>query len=228
MASRTLPSAFARRRTASGLSTPALSITRAIGTLFPGGLDGLHGRVTVDIAGPHQHSDAALDQLGVMHVHIHHHVLVHIAEPCHGAGCDHIGDHFLRRGSFHASGSGDHFRPHFGDNRNLSGSRKRRVLVACDRRGVSSATPCVFHRTYDVGGPSGRGEADHNVLARGAAAGDVALAKFGRIFIYLHCRGDSLGTASNDVLHRLRRRGVGGGHSEASSAAIRPLDPAAT
>ena len=56
----------------------------------------------VDLAGAHQDANAALDQLGVLHVHVDHQVFVHIAQPGHGAGGDHVQDHLLRGAGLHA------------------------------------------------------------------------------------------------------------------------------
>src|SRR5277367_6396565 len=56
------------------------------GHAAPGRLDGEHGLVTVDLAGTHQNADAALHQLGVLHVHIDHEVVVDITKPGHRAG----------------------------------------------------------------------------------------------------------------------------------------------
>ena len=80
IARRTLPSDLARRRTASGLSTLAFSITNATGTLRPALLMVFDRGRAIDFAGAHQDADAALDQLGVLHVHVDHQVFVHVAQ----------------------------------------------------------------------------------------------------------------------------------------------------
>ena len=86
------------------------------GNAAAGAFDGVHGGFAVDFAGAHQDADAALDQLGVLHVHVDHQVLVHIAEPSHGAGRDHV------RGS-----SSGRWRPSCGwSRRRLRGQLRRR------------------------------------------------------------------------------------------------------
>ena len=62
----------------------------------------------------------------------------------------------------------------------------------------------------DVGRAAGGGDADDDVLARGAAAGDVALADLGRVFVHIRGARQSLRAPGHDVLHLLRRGGEGG------------------
>jgi hypothetical protein len=80
-----------------------------------GGLDGADGGVAVDVADLHEDADAALDQLGVLHVHVDHEVVVDVAEPGHGAGGDHVEDHLLGGGGLHAGGAGDDLGADLGD-----------------------------------------------------------------------------------------------------------------
>ncbi len=108
---RTLPSDFARRRTASGLSTFGFEHDQGYGHAAACALDGVDGCGPVDLAGTHENTDAALDQFGVLHMHVDHQVLVHIAQPGHGAGGDHVQDHLLGAAGLHARGTGDDLGP---------------------------------------------------------------------------------------------------------------------
>ena len=74
---------------------------------FAGGLDGADGGVAVDVADAHEHADAALDQLGILHVHVDHEVVVDVAKAGHGAGGDHVEHHLLGGAGLHAGGTGD-------------------------------------------------------------------------------------------------------------------------
>ena len=77
-------------------------------------LDRIHRGLAIDFAGGHQHANAALNQLGVLHVHVDHQVLVHVAKPRHRAGGDHVQHHLLRGAGLHARRSGNNFGPNFG------------------------------------------------------------------------------------------------------------------
>jgi hypothetical protein len=85
------------------------------------------------------------------------------------------------------------------------------VEVAGDGGGLGSAGAGVFDGADDVGGAAGGGDADDDVFAGGAAAGDVALADLGRVFVDVGGGGEGLGAAGHDVLDLLRAGGVGGG-----------------
>src|SRR6202012_1649132 len=55
-----------------------------------GRLDGEHSLLAINLAGTHQNADATLHQFRVLHVHVDHQVVVHVAKPGHGAGGDHV------------------------------------------------------------------------------------------------------------------------------------------
>ncbi len=83
-------------------------------------------------------------------------------------------------------------------------------VVAGDGGGVGSASAGVGHCGDDVGRAAGCGDADDDVLARGTAAGDVALAELFGVLVDLDGGGQGLGSAGHDVLHLTGGRGVGG------------------
>src|ERR1039457_4169434 len=78
------------------------------------------------------------------------------------------------------------------------------------RRGTAAAGARLLGCPDDVGCASGGGGADDNVLAGGPAAGDVALADFGRILVDVGGGCEGLGSAGHDVLDLLGQGGVGG------------------
>src|ERR1039458_6181248 len=177
---------------------------------FSGRLDGADGGVAVDIADLHEDADAALDQLGVLHVDVDHEVVVDVAQAGHGAGGDHVADHLLGGGGLHAGRSGDDLGADLGDDGGVRNLRERSASVAGDGRGHGAAGARILDCADDVGGASGGGDADDNVLAGGPAAGDVALADFGRILVDVGGGCEGLGSAGHDVLDLLGQGGVGG------------------
>src|ERR1700678_3049266 len=62
------------------------------GNGFACGLDGADRSFTVDVANLHQDTNAALNQLRVLHVHVAHEIVVDVAETSHCAGGDHVED----------------------------------------------------------------------------------------------------------------------------------------
>ena len=84
-------------------------------------------------------------------------------------------------------------------------------MIAGDGGGMGSAGSGVGRRGDDIGGAARGGKADHDVFARGTAAGDVALAELFGVFVDFDGRGKGLGSACHDVLHLARGCGVSGG-----------------
>ncbi len=167
--------------------------------------------VAVDVAGLHQDADAALDQLGVLHVHVDHQVFVHIAQAGHGAGGDHVEDHLLGAGGLHAGGTGDDFGADFGNDGDVGGFGDGRAVIAGNGGGEGATGAGVGDGGDHVRGAAGSGDADHDVFAGGAAAGNVALAEFLGVFIDFNGGGQGLGAAGHDVLDLSGGGGVGGG-----------------
>ena len=110
------------------------------------GLDGADRGVAVDVADLHQHADAALDQLGVLHVHVDHQVVVHVAEAGHGAGGDHVEDHLLGGRGLHAGGAGDDLGADLGDDGGVGDVGERR----CCRLQVMAAVLAPRARAYST------------------------------------------------------------------------------
>ncbi len=78
---------------------------------------------------------------------------------------------------------------------------KRRAMIAGDCSGVSAACACIGDGGDNIGRAAGSGEADDDIFAGRAAAGDIALAEFFGIFIDFDGGGEGLGAAGHDVLH---------------------------
>ncbi len=85
------------------------------------------------------------------------------------------------------------------------------VEIAGDGCGLGSAGACVLDCTDDVGGAAAGRDADDDVFASGAAAGDVALAELGGVFVDVGCGGQGLGATGHDVLDLGWGGGEGGG-----------------
>src|ERR1017187_9959778 len=167
--------------------------------------DGVYRGGAVDLAGAHQDADSALDELGVLHVYIDHQVLVHVAQAGHGAGGDHVEDHLLRGGGLHTRGTGDDLGTHIGNDGDICCIGQRSSKIAGDGGGLGSACAGIGHRSYNIWSAS-RGRNTHNdVLAGGAATGDISLTQLFRVLIDLDRRGQRLGSASHDVLDLTRR-----------------------
>ena len=83
-------------------------------------------------------------------------------------------------------------------------------LVAGDGGGLGAACPGVRDGGDHIRGAAGSGEADDDIFAGGAAAGDVALAQLFGVLVDLNGGGEGLGSAGHDVLHLARGGGVSG------------------
>src|SRR6185437_16151312 len=85
-----------------------------------------------------------------------------------------------------------------------------RVDVAGDGCGFGASGASVVDGTDDVGRAAGGRHADDDVFPCRPSAGDVALTDLRRIFVDVGGGGQSLRSASHDVLHLLRGGGKGG------------------
>ena len=145
----------------------------------------------------------------------------------------HVADHLLGGCGLHAGGTGDDLGADLDDDGVVGDLGERGAGVACDGGGDGSAGAGVLHRADDVGSAAGGGDADDDVLAGGTAAGDVALAKLGGIFVDVGGGGEGLGAAGHDVLHLGGQGGVGGGtlgcveRGDAAAGACADVDEAA-
>ena len=119
-------------------------------------------------------------------------------------------DHLLGGAGLHAGGTGDDFGADFRDDGDVGGGGERGVVIAGDGGGVGATGAGIGHRGDDVGGAAGGGESDDDVFAGGAAAGDIALAKFFRVFVDFDGGGEGFGASGHDVLHLCGSGGVGG------------------
>ncbi len=118
---------------------------------------------------------------------------------------------FCADAGLHAGGAGDHFGADLGDDRDVGDLGKGRALIAGDGGGVGSAGSGVGGGGDNIGRAAGSGEADDDVFAGGAAAGDIALAQFFGVFVDFNGGGEGFGAAGHDVLHLPGSGGVGGG-----------------
>ncbi len=131
---------------------------------------------------------------------------------------------FCADAGFHARGTGDDFGANLRDDGDIGDFSQRRTLVAGNCGRVSAARAGIGHGGDYIGRAAGSGETDHDILAGGTAAGDVALAEFLGVFVDLDGGGQGLGAAGHDVLHLSGSRGIGGGTLggiESSNAAAR-------
>ena len=102
------------------------------------------------------------------------------------------------------------FRTDLGADGDVGDLGELRVGIAGDGSGLGSAGTGIVDGADHIG-RAARGRDTHDdVLARGAAAGDVTLAELGRVFVDIGGGGQSLGSASHDVLHLLRCGGKSG------------------
>ena len=100
--------------------------------------------------------------------------------------------------------------------------RERGVVIAGNGGGLGAAGASIFNRGDHVGRAATGRETDDHVLARRAAAGNIALPQFGRILVHFDRRCQGLRASGHDVLNALRRGGKGGralGGVEAGDAA---------
>ncbi len=105
--------------------------------------------------------------------------------------------------------AGEDFGADLGDDGGVGHIGERGVEIAGDGGGLGSAGAGVLDCADDVGSAAAGGDADDDVFARGAAAGDVALADLGRVLVDVGGGGKGLGAAGHNVLDLRRRSGVG-------------------
>ncbi len=88
---------------------------------------------------------------------------------------------------------------------------ERGIVVAGNGGGLGSAGAGVLDGSDDVGSATAGGDADDDIFAGGAAAGDVALADLGRVLIDIGGRCQRFRTAGHNVLDLCGQGGVGWG-----------------
>ncbi len=170
-------------------------MTSATGDASACALDGLYGGLAVDFAGVHENANAALDEFGILHVHVDHEVFVHIAKAVIAPVV------IMLRIIFWAVAAFMRVEPEMTSAPTsatiaISAAEAMGVpLVAGDGRRKGAAGACVGCGGNNVGGASGSREADDNVFPGGAATGYVALAQFFRVFVDLDRGGQGLGPA---------------------------------
>src|SRR4029077_12114517 len=146
------------------------------GDVVVGLLERLPGGVTRDASGPLQDSNATLGKLGVLQVKVDHEIAVDVAKAGHGAGGQHIKNHFLGSAGFHAAGTGEHFRADVGDDGEVGGAFERRVAIASDGDGLGAPATGVFNGGDGERSAAAGGDADDNVILGRLAAGDLSAA----------------------------------------------------
>ena len=165
------------------------------------GFESAAGCVVICAGGLLQDADGALRELFVLGPDVDHEIAVDIAEAAHGAGGNHVQDHFVGSSGFHAGGSGEDFGADFGDDGEIGGALERGIAVAGKCDGTGSATAGVLDGGDGEGSASAGGDSDYRVLLAGFALlhfrdgrGGVVFAGFGGV-------AESLGASGHDVLH---------------------------
>ena len=134
----------------------------------------------------------------------------------------------------HAGGPGDDLGADLDDDSGVGDLGERGAVIAGDGGGNGAAGAGVLDGADDVRCASGCRDADDDVFAGGAAAGDVALAEFRGIFVDVRGGGERLGAAGHDVLDLRGQGGVGGRalgrveRGDAAGGAGADVDQAAT
>ena len=175
-----------------------------------------------------QNRDPALHQFFILEVDVHHQVAVNIAEPGHGAGGEHVRIIFCAVPAFMR------LEPAMTSGPTSVTIATCAAFSSCEPRlqvtaiGLGALAARVLNGGDGEWSASAGGDADDDIVLARLLFGDFALAEFARIFVAFDGRPRAFTppamtncTVFGSVLKV-------GGHSAASSAAMRPLVPAPT
>ena len=109
----------------------------------------------------------ALYQLFVLRPDIHHQRAVHIAQPRHRTGGDHVQDHLVCGARFHARRPSQDLRADLSHDGKFRGTFQRRIAIAGERDRARSATAGIFDRGNGEWSASTGGDADDYVVPAG-------------------------------------------------------------
>ena len=112
----------------------------------------------------HHHATGPVHQLDVGGLHIHHQVLIHLAELHHRAGGDHIEHQFLRGPGFETRGAGERFGPDDRRNSDVGHLRNGRAWITGDSHGSAARLIGIFQTTNDVRCAPGSSQPDHQIV----------------------------------------------------------------
>ena len=153
--------------------------------------------------------DAAADELFVGGLHIHHQVAVHLAQPDHRAGGQHIQDHLLGRAALHAGRAGDHLRARRGGDANIRRFIHLRAGAAADADDRRAQLFGVFHRAQHIGGAAAGCNAHQHVLFGEPNALQILCAQLPVVLRAFHGLINGGHSAGDQALHHFRLRRVG-------------------
>ena len=159
---------------------------------------------------------------------IDHQVAVDVAETRHGPGGKHIQNHLLRRAGFHARRAGDNFRTDFATIATCAALPSGEFAVADDGDGFRAVRARIFDRRDGEGSASAGGDADDDIFFAGLLLGDCFAASSRESSSASTAAPSAFGAARDDELDHRGSMSKVGGHSTASSAAMRPLVPVPT
>jgi len=153
-----------------------------------------------------------LGQLFVFRHDIHHEVAIHKAQPAHRSRGNHVENHLVSGCRFHARRSGEDFWAHLGDDREMCGALERRIRIAGECNGASTAVPCCFNGGECKRCAAARSDAEHNIVLPRFPARHFIAALFGVVLADFGVRRESFGTSGDNELHAIgveRRRTLG-------------------
>ncbi|MOA12006.1 hypothetical protein D3C78_1319710 [compost metagenome] len=113
----------------------------------------------------HHHAAGSVHQLDIGGLHIHHQVLVDLAEFHHRTGRDHVEHQLLRRAGFKPRRASQRFWPHNRRDRNRRDLGNRRTRIAGDSDRGAALLFGIFQSTDDVRCAPGRGQTDHDIIS---------------------------------------------------------------
>ena len=171
------------------------------------GLNGLFFGLACRFA---HNGDAAADEFFIGGLHVHHQVAVHLAQPDHRAGGQHIQDHLLGRAALHAGRAGDHLRARRGGDANIRRFIHLRAGAAADADDRRAQLFGVFHRAQHIGGAAAGGNAHQHVLFGEPNALQILCAQLPVVLRAFHGLINGGHSAGDQALHHFRLRRVGG------------------
>lgn len=202
------------------------------GRSIAGGFQRAGGGFAIGSGGEFEDSDGALEQLFVSRDHVHHQVAVDEAEAGHRSGGDHVQDHLVRRGSFHAGRSSEDLGADLGDDGEVSGALKGRAGIAGEGDSASATAASLREGGDRERSASAGSDAEDDVVFIRFEAGDFFASGAGIVFADFGGRCEGFGPSGDKEVNAVCVEGgedfdgVEGGDASAGSGAY--VDEAST
>ena len=115
-----------------------------------------------------EHAGAAVDELGIGELHLHHAVALDAPHANHQGGGNHVEHHLLGRAALHPAGTCHELGAYNRLYGVVDGTCQRSVGIAGDAAREQSVPACLPDSSHHVGGGARGGNAYHGVVGGGA------------------------------------------------------------